>query len=156
MSPEPLVRYSRWRAIGAIAFPLVAIAIPTLNLILNPADFHRRWIENWYGTAGFGVAVLWFVYALSPSAFRLLSGGPEEVLLEDGALIFRPGERFNLRELSAIEILRPWLQHPRIALQFGRYWAVVETAYQTLGERKSVESIAEAIAAAGRAETERS
>ena len=152
MSSKPLVSYSRWRAVGAIAFPLIAIAIPTLNLVLNPNDFQHRWMEKWVGSIGFAVGIIWFVYALWPSAFRFLSGGPEEIRIEEGSLVFRPGQRFNLSELSAIEILRPWLQHPRIALQFGSYWAVIETAYQTLGERKPVEKIAEAIAAAGRAE----
>lgn len=61
-----------------------------------------------------------------------------------------PHERHSLRELSAVEILRPWLQHPRIALSFSRGWVMIETAYQALGERKAVEAIAKEIAEAAR------
>jgi hypothetical protein len=152
MRSELLVSYSPWRALVAIAFPLVAAAIPILNLVISPTDFHQRWIETWIGSAGFGIAIIWLVYVGWP--YRVLFGGAEKVRIQDGDLVFEPGNGFSLRDLSAIEILRPWLKHPRIALQFGSHSILVETAFQTLGKRKSVEEIAETIAAAARAQAE--
>jgi hypothetical protein len=136
--------------VGAIAFPLVLLALPTVNLLLDPASFRTRWIDDWVSTVGIAVALLWIVYALWPSAFRLLSGGPREIRIDNGSLILGSGERQNLRDLSAIEILRPWLQHPRVALRFPSGCVVIETAYQTLGERRSVEDIAKSLADAAR------
>ena len=135
---------------GAIAFPLILLAIPAANLLLNPVDFRARWIDDWVTTLGVGIAIAWFVYALWPSAFRLLSGGPHEISIEGNALVLGPTDRQNLRDLSAIEILRPWLQHPRIELRFPGGPLMIETAYQPLGERKSVEDIANSITSAAR------
>ena len=118
--------------------------------MLDRASFRTRWIDQWPSTLGVGVAVLWFVYALWPSAFRLLRGGPREVRIEKDALVVGNSGRQNLQDLSAIEILRPWLQHPRVALTFPSECVIIETAYQTLGERRSVEDIAKSVAEAAR------
>jgi hypothetical protein len=145
-----VVSYRRWRAVWAIALPFVALTIPAVNLFLSPADFRVRWVEEWVSTAFFGFGLVWFIYALWPSAFRFLANGPEEVRVDADALALSDGKRYELRALSAVEILRPWLQPPRIALQFGREWVFVETAYQPIGEKKSADVIAGAIAEAAR------
>jgi uncharacterized membrane protein len=145
-----VVSYHRWRAVWAIALPFVALTIPAVNLLLNPADFRVRWIDEWVSTAFFGFGLVWFIYALWPSAFRFLANGPEEVTVDADALIFNSSKRYNLNALSAVEILRPWLQPPLVALQFGRERVTIETAYQPIGEKRSAEAIANAIAEASR------
>jgi hypothetical protein len=145
-----IVRYSRWRAIGAIALPLILLAVPVANWLLNPADFRARWIDEWVSTAGVALAVLWFVYALWPSAFRLLSGGTQQVRIKNHELVLDHSGRRNLLDLSGIEILRPWLQHPRIVLRFPSGLVMLETAYQTIGERRAVEDIANSVKEAAR------
>jgi membrane protease YdiL (CAAX protease family) len=144
------IRYSRWRAVLGIVLLVVALAIPAANFLVNPADFRARWLDGWVSTIGFGIAWLWLAYVVWP-AFRFLANGPEMVRVEAGELIFNPGERYNLRDLSAVEILRPWLRHPRVALGFGQNWVMIGTAFQALGERKSAEYIADALAEAARA-----
>jgi len=145
-----IVRYSDWRAIAAIALPFVFLAIPAGNLLIDPADFHRRWIDAWVSTIGAAIGILWLVYALWPSAFRLLNGGPRKVRIEGDALVLDGGNRQTLSDLSEVKILRPWLQHPRLALKFETEWVMIETAYQNIGERKSVDEIAQSIINAAR------
>jgi len=141
-----VVKYSKARAIGAIGFPLLLLAVPLGNLLINPADFRMRWLNDSATSGIVALALLWFIYALWPSAFRFLSGGPDKVLIEHNKLILSTGAKYDLREASSVEILRPWLQHPRVTVQFPRERVVIETAYQVLGERKSPEAIAAAIA----------
>ncbi|MES2137803.1 MAG: hypothetical protein V4502_12180, partial [Pseudomonadota bacterium] len=136
-----------WRAMLGIAFLLITLAIPAVNLLVSPADFRARWLE--WSSAGFVVAWLWFAWVAWP-AFRFLANGPETVRVEGGDLVFSTGERHKLTELSAVEILRPWLRHPQVALQFGREWVTIETAFQKLGERKCADDIANTLAQAAR------
>lgn len=145
-----VICYRRWRAVWAIVVPFIALVIPAANLVLNPADFESRWIDQWTSTALFGFGLAWFIYALWPSAFRFLSRGPETVRVDPSALIFSTGKRYELSDLSAVEILRPWLQPPRVVLQFGREQVFVETAYQPIGQKQSAEDIANALIEAAR------
>lgn len=145
-----LVCYSRWRAVLAIVAPFVALAIPTVSLLISPADFRVRWIDQWVSTGFFGIGLVWFIYALWPSAFRLIAKGPQEVFVDANAITFSSGERYSLNALSTVEILRPWLQHPRVALLFGNDQVTLETAYQSIGGRKSADAIVSEIAKASR------
>lgn len=134
----------------AIGFPIILLAIPAVNLLVNPADFQRRWVDEWVSTVGVTIVILWLVYAFYPSAFRLLRGGPDAICVKGGTLEFSNGERRNLSDVSGVEVLRPWLQHPRVEVRFPKDCVLLETAYQELGERKSAEVIANAIAQAAR------
>jgi len=143
---KTIVSYSRWRAILALTLPIFVLAIPVTNWAIDSADFRQRYVNDWVTTVLLVVALLWFIYALWPSALRLLAGGTKAVQLDEEQIIFQPGSSFRLADLKAVQILRPPFQHPRVALRFSDGEMAVETAYQTFGLRRTVDDIAQSLA----------
>ena len=138
-----LVRYNKSRAIGAIVLPVVAAALmfgPDLasGLALNS--------NNAVMADGlFLFALVWWTYSLIPGAIIALGYNFNDLSCENGSLRLPEGQEFSLIDIDRVSVESRFLRHPVVTMFVGGRSYTLATAFQTYGQRRSADQIADKI-----------